>query len=517
MAATAAAPTIKKTSASKEVSSAQARALMSTFMLLTAALSIASLVTGAAYPAFSVSLGSLRADAAFLTVSGAGGLFLAATLYVMFFISRQMSAPPLTLPAIERATVLSEGAGGLNVNEILEQEFEYARETAAQAMDQRLTIVNFYLLVVGGAGSIIGALLATNSGSINAAKDPFFVATVALLWLVFLIGWLTHFKIVRLRSAWIESAMAMSYIKEFYIVNAKEMPSQALRSAFFYRPSGIPKPYKSWNVYHFSALLIALLDAGAYLGGFMLLGLFLHADGDIVIPGALLAILAFYAHVWIYDIALKPKPRSASQPAAAAAAVTSDALQWQQTSASGPDRQPNAVVDSRTVFRGKLITVRQDEIRLPDGQSGEREIVEHQPAVVIVAYLDESDSFLFVEQYRDAVHGFLLEVPAGLVDGSESPEQTARRELREETGYEIGDLVPLGSYYTSPGFTDELHHLFLARRLTRIGGIADPNEISAVRAISRDEVMGIIERGELHDGKSILGILWSLRHLPTSV
>ncbi len=163
------------------------------------------------------------------------------------------------------------------------------------------------------------------------------------------------------------------------------------------------------------------------------------------------------------------------------------------------------------------MTLRVDDVRLPDGTTGVREIVQHAPAVVIAPYLEDSDEFVFIEQYRDALGKALVELPAGMISPGEDPAAAARRELWEETGYEAGALRYLGPFYTSPGFTDEVLHLFLATQLRQVSGIQDTHEIAALHRISRAEALRQITARQISDGKTIIGLLWSDRELPTRV
>jgi ADP-ribose pyrophosphatase len=176
--------------------------------------------------------------------------------------------------------------------------------------------------------------------------------------------------------------------------------------------------------------------------------------------------------------------------------------------------KPNAVISTEQVYQGKLIRVRVEEVRQDDGRKTKREIVEHKPAAVIVPYLERSDEIIFIEQYRDAVREAVLELPAGMIGPDSSLEETARRELREETGFEAGALQHLGGYFTSPGFTDERHELYLATKLTEVSGIQDTSEISVVKRLRREEALRMIQAGTLTDGKTILGLFWAQHYLP---
>jgi ADP-ribose pyrophosphatase len=148
-----------------------------------------------------------------------------------------------------------------------------------------------------------------------------------------------------------------------------------------------------------------------------------------------------------------------------------------------------------------------DEIRLPDGTTSVREIVRHPGAVGVVALID--GRFLLVRQNRHAVGDDLLEIPAGKLDSGEAPEDCARRELLEETGYRCTALRYLMTFLTSPGFSDERVHLFLTLDAARE---ADPPEVDdgepiSIEWLDRGEVRAAILDGRLVDSKSIIGLL----------
>lgn len=472
--------------------------------------SVAALVL-VAFPAW---LALDQAEVALLQTAGMGGLLTAVTLACTLYIASQTKAPNTTLPETLPIVAGYGNEHGLEAKNILEQSFEYARETAGQAMEHRMTIVNFYLLIVGGAGSGVVAILAANASD----KNQLFAGAVALLWIVYLIGWLTVLKIIRLRAAWVESAFEMNLIKQFYITNVKGMAPGVLASAFSFKPTSIPSPAKPWNIYYYSAFLVAMLDSGAFLGGFLLLGLHLAAPGTIWLIGALLALITLIAHMWVYDIMLKPQPAKGDTPVATTPQAPSAPVAVQPVSFTQDDRaKPNEVLSSQQKFSGKLLKLRVDTVRLPSGKTAPREIVEHGPAVVIVAYQEADDEYLFIEQYRDAVGAALLEVPAGMVDPNEDHEAAARRELREETGYEAGGLRLLGNTFTSPGFTNEVHYIYLATQLQRVSEIQDADEIHALHRLSRSATNEMIRNGTFKDGKTILGILWAEQFLVTRV
>jgi ADP-ribose pyrophosphatase len=169
-------------------------------------------------------------------------------------------------------------------------------------------------------------------------------------------------------------------------------------------------------------------------------------------------------------------------------------------------------VEQRVLHRGRFITFRVDTIEDASGRRHTREIVGHPGAVCIVPLL--GDDLLMVRQFRTPIGRVLLELPAGglerLADGSsEPPEEAARRELGEETGYRASGWTFLGRFWTAPGFAEELMHLYLARGLEPIDGYAGPEEDERleVRRIPCREALAMATSGEIADAKSIIGLL----------
>jgi 8-oxo-dGTP pyrophosphatase MutT (NUDIX family) len=144
----------------------------------------------------------------------------------------------------------------------------------------------------------------------------------------------------------------------------------------------------------------------------------------------------------------------------------------------------------------------------PDGTDFEREIVHHPGAVVVVPMID-SRRALLVRQYRAAVDGLLLELPAGKrdVDG-EPPEETARRELVEEVGMQAREWTLLARFHNSPGFSDELSHLYLARHLEPCPAAPAGIEEKHMSTVEVDlaDVLGLISQAQLVDAKTIIGL-----------
>lgn len=143
---------------------------------------------------------------------------------------------------------------------------------------------------------------------------------------------------------------------------------------------------------------------------------------------------------------------------------------------------------------------------LENGNTALREVVEHPGAVGVIALKDNGD-IVMVKQYRKAAEQVLLELPAGKLEQGEDPAECAARELTEETGYTAGDLRYLVSFYTSPGFSNEVMYMFLATGLREGENDPDDDEMVETVEISRDRAMEMILKGEIKDGKTIAGIL----------
>lgn len=173
----------------------------------------------------------------------------------------------------------------------------------------------------------------------------------------------------------------------------------------------------------------------------------------------------------------------------------------------------SARIDSRRVYSGKVISVDLDRVRFPDGSTGELEMVRHPGASAIVPFLGdpagEDPQILLIRQYRYAAEGFLYEIPAGRLEAGEDPERCARRELKEETGCEAGSVERLFTMYTTPGFTDEKIHLFMATDLKRGETLHESDEFMETHTTTLSAALAMIERGEIQDAKTALGIMYA--------
>jgi ADP-ribose pyrophosphatase len=165
---------------------------------------------------------------------------------------------------------------------------------------------------------------------------------------------------------------------------------------------------------------------------------------------------------------------------------------------------------STRLYEGKIINLRVDTVELPDKKYSKREIVEHSGAAAVVP-LTIDGHVILVKQFRKPVEEIIYEIPAGRLEPKESAERCALRELAEETGYTVGSLEKLASFYTSPGFSDEIIHIYLASDLTEGNAQPDEDEYLEVIKIPLEEALEMISRGEIKDSKTMIGLLMAAR------
>jgi ADP-ribose pyrophosphatase len=146
-----------------------------------------------------------------------------------------------------------------------------------------------------------------------------------------------------------------------------------------------------------------------------------------------------------------------------------------------------------------------DRVRLPDGREAEREVVLHWGAVGMVP-VDAEGRVILVRQYRHAPGEMLLEIPAGKLSPGEEPLRCAERELLEEVGCRAGEWVKLASFYTSPGFSDEMLHLYMALDLQEGEASPEEDEFLEVVRMPLDQALGLVEKGEVKDSKTVAGL-----------
>ena len=173
------------------------------------------------------------------------------------------------------------------------------------------------------------------------------------------------------------------------------------------------------------------------------------------------------------------------------------------------DAQSEPTMETRRLYEGKILNLRVDTVRMPNGHAATREIVEHCPAVCIVP-VDCHGNVLLVRQYRKPAEAELLEVPAGGMDDGETPEEAALRELQEEIGFTAGTLRHLSSFWVAPGWCTELLHGYLATDLRPSRLAPDEDENVTLVPVPLDRIPGMIENGEIQDMKSIACLLLAL-------
>ena len=165
-----------------------------------------------------------------------------------------------------------------------------------------------------------------------------------------------------------------------------------------------------------------------------------------------------------------------------------------------------------TIYKGRVVEFNLEEARLPNGRTVQLEILRHPGASAVVP-LQEDGRVVLIRQYRHAAGGTIYEVPAGRLGPGERPLDCARRELAEEVGREAAQWEPLGAVWTTPGFTDEKIHLFLARNLTPVSQALEHDEVIEVVEQPLSEAIAMIHRGEINDGKTICALMLAYFHI----
>ncbi len=169
-------------------------------------------------------------------------------------------------------------------------------------------------------------------------------------------------------------------------------------------------------------------------------------------------------------------------------------------------------VSTKRIYDGIVVNLRVDTVELPDGKTALRDIVEHPGGVGIVAITDDN-KILMVKQYRKPIEKAIIELPAGKLDKNEDVEECGRRELEEETGYKAKEFTYLGYMYPSPGFDDEVTHLYLARGLYKGEVHLDEDEYLDVYKYDISEVKEMIMNNEINDAKTVIGFFKAMEYL----
>lgn len=169
-------------------------------------------------------------------------------------------------------------------------------------------------------------------------------------------------------------------------------------------------------------------------------------------------------------------------------------------------------ISGRLVYEGRILDFEVDRVRLPSGVEAEREVVRHKGAVVVLP-LHENGRVELVRQYRYPPDEILLELPAGKLDPGEKPGECAMRELAEETGWRANEINELGSFFTTPGFSDEVLHAFVATGLEPAPDVVpDPDEAIEIVTMTIDEVLAACRDGRIRDSKTLATLLLARLH-----
>lgn len=165
-------------------------------------------------------------------------------------------------------------------------------------------------------------------------------------------------------------------------------------------------------------------------------------------------------------------------------------------------------ISTKTVYRGRLLEVIEDEVRLPNGRASRREYIRHPGAAAMVVMPDPA-SVVLVRQFRYPLARHFHEIPAGKIDKGEEPLQTARRELKEECGYEAAEWTHLTTIHPCIGYADERMEIYLARQLRDVGRKPDEDEFLQVVTVSFGEALRWVKEGKITDQKTMIGLLWA--------
>ncbi len=169
-------------------------------------------------------------------------------------------------------------------------------------------------------------------------------------------------------------------------------------------------------------------------------------------------------------------------------------------------------ISGERIYRGRILDLEVDRVRLPNGTHTTREVVRHAGAAVVLP-LREDGRVVLVRQYRYPMAEVLLELPAGKLDPGEGPAECAARELAEEIGWRAGHIHELGSFFTTPGFTDEMVHAFVATDLEPAPDVvADPDEAIEIMTMTVDAALAACRDGHIRDGKTIAVFLMAQLH-----
>ena len=168
------------------------------------------------------------------------------------------------------------------------------------------------------------------------------------------------------------------------------------------------------------------------------------------------------------------------------------------------------LIDSQTLYSGRVVTLRLDQVRSPEGKVHTFETIAHNDAVTILPVDDDGQVWL-VRQYRHPAGKYLLELPAGVAESGEDPAMSAMRELQEEIGMGARSLDKIGGFWLAPGYSTEYMHVFIARDLFESRLPGDDDESIQIEKMNLDAALKLAEKGEFEDSKTLIALMWAAK------
>lgn len=173
-------------------------------------------------------------------------------------------------------------------------------------------------------------------------------------------------------------------------------------------------------------------------------------------------------------------------------------------------------LESKTIYQGRVFSLRLDQVRMPNGNQTQVDIIDHPPAVTLVPF-DAEGNIWFIRQYRHPTGMEILELPAGVIEADEPPDECARREIREETGMSAGNIQPIGAFYQVPGYSTEYLYVYLAWDLKPDPLPGDEDEFISVERIPIDRAYQMAQNGDIPDSKTLAALLLAAPHLKSRI
>ncbi len=168
---------------------------------------------------------------------------------------------------------------------------------------------------------------------------------------------------------------------------------------------------------------------------------------------------------------------------------------------------PEKTISIKDIYTGKIISVKVSTVEIKDQKYSQREIVIHSGGACIVA-VNKDNKIILVRQFRKAIENFTLELPAGKLESNENPKECVKRELLEETGYVAEDVEFINSFYTSPGFSNEIIYMYYSKVDLKKSAQNEDDEVIELVELSLNEALDLIKENKICDAKTIIGLNW---------